>query len=103
MKKILATLAMLITVTANAHGHYEHRGYHHRGYYNAPSYNWVAPAIISGIIGYGIARSQAPVVVQPYTAVPQAQFDLPAAPYGFRWLQILDAGCNCYRMVLVQN
>lgn len=102
MKKILAVFAMFFTVAANAHGHYEHRGYH-RGYHPAPNYNWIAPAIVSGIIGYGIARSQAPVVVQPYAVVPQAQFDLPVAPYGFRWVSILDAGCNCYRTVLVQN
>lgn len=102
MKKILVVLAMVFTVSANAHGQYEHRGYN-RGYYPAPNYNWVAPAIVSGIIGYGIARSQAPIIVQPNTFVPQFQVESPVVPYGFRWAQVLDAACNCYRMVLVPN
>jgi hypothetical protein len=104
MKTILATILMLIAVTANAHGYYHGYRGHQRGYYNAPAYNWVAPAIVSGIIGYGIARSQAPIIVQPNViAAPHATAELPLAPYGFQWAQILDAGCNCYRTVLIQN
>jgi hypothetical protein len=62
MRKILATIVLALTAsTAMADG-FHHRGYH-PGYYR-PSYNWVAPTIIGGVIGYEIARNQQPVYVQ---------------------------------------
>lgn len=101
MKYIFAVLALLIAASASAHDH-RHRGHGRgHGYYGAPNYNWVAPAIVSGIIGYGIARNVAPTIVQPYAVVPQVE--VPVPPYGFHWVTVLDAGCNCYRTVLVQN
>lgn len=107
MKNIFVALALVLASSAHAHGHHGNHGGHHRGYYHgyqsSPNYNWVAPAIVSGIIGYGIARSVQPTIVQPYYGVPATQMELPVAPYGFHWTQVLDAGCNCYRMVLIQN
>jgi hypothetical protein len=90
------TLASLIMVSgaSQANPYYHH---HHRGYYNP--YGWVAPLVIGGVVGYVITRPQ-PVVIQqqPHPSIYQ-----PQAPYGYRYENILDANCNCYRLVLVQN
>jgi hypothetical protein len=48
MKKLVAVLLFAISTGAFANG------YHHgHGYYRN---NWVAPALIGGVIGYGLAR-----------------------------------------------
>jgi hypothetical protein len=78
MKKLLLALSMLAVVgTANAQWH--HHGYYRGGYGN----NWVAPALIGGVIGYELSRPryyeppvvvQQPVIVQQqpvYTVTPQ--------------------------------
>ena len=72
-----------------------HHGYHNN-YYNGWRYDWVAPAIIGGIITYELTRPQVvqqPTVIQTY----------PPTPYGYHYENILDANCRCYRLVLVQN
>ena len=54
MKKILIALSFLaVAVSAQAqhHGHHGHHGYHQR------SGNWVAPAIVGGVIGYALTRN----------------------------------------------
>jgi len=85
MKKLLLTISMLAVVgTANAQWHH-HGGYYRGGYGN----NWVAPAIIGGVIGYELSRpryyeppvivQQAPVIVQQqpvYTVTPQSNCTL---------------------------
>jgi hypothetical protein len=90
------TLASLIMVSgaSQANPYYHHR---HRGYYDP--YGWVAPLVIGGVVGYVITRPQ-PVVIQQQ---PQPSIYQPQAPYGYRYENILDANCNCYRLVLVQN
>jgi hypothetical protein len=71
MKKLLLALSMLAVVgTANAQWH------HHGGYYRGGCYgcNWVAPAIIGGVIGYELNRPryyEPPVVVQQPVIVQQ--------------------------------
>ena len=71
MKKLLLALSMLAVVgTANA------QWYHHGGYYRGGCYgcNWVAPAIIGGVIGYELNRPryyEPPVVVQQPVIVQQ--------------------------------
>lgn len=89
------TLASLIMVSgaSQANPYYHH---HHRGYYNP--YGWVAPLVIGGVVGYVITRPQPVVIQQPQPSIYQ-----PQAPYGYRYENILDANCNCYRLVLVQN
>jgi len=97
MNRLLATMLaglMLVTISnqANAHDH-------HHGYRNP--YGWVAPIVIGGAVGYALSRPQTVVVQQPpvvYYPNPQ-----PTVPYGYHYENILDANCNCYRMVLVQN
>ena len=90
------TLASLIMVSgaSQANPYYHH---HHRGYYNP--YGWVAPLVIGGVVGYVITRPQ-PVVIQQQ---PQPSIYQPQVPYGYRYENILDANCNCYRLVLVSN
>jgi hypothetical protein len=62
MKK-LATLLLVLSVTsAIAQPGFRH--HHHHGYYPGYNYGWVAPTIIGGVIGYEIARNQAPVIIQ---------------------------------------
>ena len=90
------TLASLIMVSgaSQANPYYHH---HHRGYYNP--YGWVAPLVIGGVVGYAITRPQPVVIQQPL----QPSIYQPQAPYGYHYESILDANCNCYRLVLVQN
>jgi hypothetical protein len=69
-----------------------------------PSLGWVVPSIIGGALVYEAIQnsSPAPVVVQPqYYPVQPGQPQLP--PPGYHWEQILDANCNCNRIVLVPN
>lgn len=60
MKKFLLALALVGIATTASAQHYHHH-YHH-GYRG----NWVAPALIGGVIGYGLTRNyyEPPVVVQ---------------------------------------
>ena len=104
MKKLIAMFVLsagLGSCAVPAFAQHHHGG-HYRGGYN---WGWVAPAVIGGAIVYGITRppvyvQQPPVVVNPQPN----QIIVPyAAPQGFRWEQILDANCNCYRLVLVQG
>ena len=68
MKQLLLTISLLAVVgTANAQWHHHE---HYRGYRN----NWVAPAIIGGVIGYELSRPryyEPPVVVQQPVIVQQ--------------------------------
>ena len=68
MKKILASLSLVLATSACANGPH---GHHHGGnrYYGG---SWVAPALIGGVVGYVISQprtvvvqQQPPVVVQP--------------------------------------
>jgi hypothetical protein len=92
MKKLLFIL--LIGFASMAHAqHHNHR--HHGG----SRYGWIAPAVIGGIVTYELTRP-APVIVQQQPVIVQ---QYPSTPYGYHYENILDANCNCYRLVLVQN
>lgn len=90
MKKVLIAgligLSALTSVSANAHG-YGHHGYwrpHPTG-----GWNWVAPVIVGGVIGYELARP--PVVVQqPPVVVQQPQ-------------PVVVQGQNCSPWTQIQN
>jgi len=73
MKKLLLTLSMLAVVgTANAQWH--HHGGHYRGGYYGGGGNWIAPALIGGVIGYELSRPryyEPPVVVQQPVIIQQ--------------------------------
>jgi len=97
MKKIIAILLLTMSASTFAHGYYRSFGYHN---------DWVAPAIIGGVVGYSIARPYyaQPVYVQPVYVQPQPQV-VYVQPNQSNYHQesILDANCNCYRTVLVPN
>ena len=103
MKKLLTVVILSAGMGSCAVQAQHHHGYYRGGY----GYGWVAPAIIGGAIGYGLARpyyNPSPTVV--YTQPPvYVQQPNPAytPPMGFHWENILDANCNCYKTVLVPN
>lgn len=70
MKRTLLILALITCSTAFAHG--PHGYWRHDG---GGGWNWVAPAVIGGVIGYEIARPPVyvppPVVVQPPLVIQQ--------------------------------
>jgi hypothetical protein len=104
MKKLLCVVLLAVSGFAQADG-FRHDGWRHRHY--EPQYrsgaNWIGPALIGGIIGYEISRQQQMVVVQQPPIVYPPVSAPPYPPYGYHYEQMLDAYCNCYRVVLVQN
>jgi len=70
MKKLIAVLALATASTSAFEGY--HGGYggyyggYHGGYYHGGGVNWVAPALIGGVIGYELAQ---PRYVQPAPTV----------------------------------
>lgn len=98
MRKLIAVLMLgLASVGASAHG--PHPIYHSRGHVAHQRYDWVTPMIVGGVVTYALTRPQV-VVQQPPVVYQQPQ---PQTPYGYHYENILDANCNCYRLVLVQN
>ncbi len=69
MRKLLVGLAIsLVTLPALAQHHHHHGHWHYRGGHNP--WVWIAPTIIGGVVGYEIARSQQPVIVQQPVIIP---------------------------------
>ena len=75
MRKLL--FALLITLTGSAQAQWHHHHHHRHGY------NWVAPIIIGGAVGYAIANSSRPQPAPPvvYMEQPQATY---TCPYGYQ-------------------
>lgn len=67
MKKLIASLLLVLSVSAFAqhHGHWNYRG----GTYSP--WIWVAPTVIGGVVGYEIARNQQPIIVQQPVVIQQ--------------------------------
>lgn len=108
MKKLLATFILCAGMGSCAVAHAD--GWHHGGghYVYRPGYGWVFPSIVGGVIGYEIANRPPPatVIIQqpaPVIVQPAPQVVPPAPLVGYHWEAILDANCNCYRTVMVQN
>ena len=97
MKNILA---VVIVATSLLSGVAHADGYHH-GYRGGYGYGWVAPLVIGGAVGYVVSQPRTVIVQQQpqVVYVPQPQ----QVPYGYHYENILDANCNCYRVVLVPN
>ena len=96
MKSLLAIVLMAISTVSWAGGPHGHRHHHaHRHAHN--HWNWVAPAIVGGAVIYGLSRPAAP----PQVYYMQQPSVLPPPPYGYTYVQLLDANCNCYRWVLI--
>jgi hypothetical protein len=101
MKRLLAILVIGATLAVSAQA--QHRFGHHR-HYGAGWGGWVAPLIIGGVVGAAVANNRAeaqapPVIVQPTHVI----VNLPPAPFGFHYEQMLDGRCNCYKWVLVAD
>ena len=68
MKRFVALFLITLSATAMAQHHHHHR---HGGWgYNG----WIAPVIVSGVIGYEIARHQPQVIVQQPVVVQPAPY-----------------------------
>ena len=73
MKKLIALV--LITLSATAIAQYPHHNHRPGGWgYNG----WIAPVIVSGVIGYEIARHQSPPVIVQQPVIVQPA---PVTPY----------------------
>lgn len=97
MKKVFFVLMMLASSMSFAqHRHGYHGHYHH---HHGSNLNWIAPALIGGAVVYMATRPAPP---QPPTVI-YVPPTLPQPPLGYRYEQILDANCNCYRWVLIQG
>ena len=89
---------MLIASSSQANpNHYRNLGHHHHA-----RTEWIGPLVIGSVLGYAIAnnRPQPVIVQQPVVIYPNTY---PPVPYGYHYEQIVDAGCNCYRWVLIPN
>jgi hypothetical protein len=105
MKKLLLAVSLLaVAGSASAQWHY------HSGYYRGGYGNWVAPAIVGGVIGYELSRP-APVIVQqpPVYVTPQPSVvyvNPPGTlnpPAGYHYAQMIDPRTNQYTIALVPN
>ena len=97
MKRLAITLiASLMLVTGTSQANPRH---HHGHYQGAHRVEWIAPLVIGSVVTYALTRPQPVVVQQPQQVYP----NIPPAPYGFHYENVLDANCNCYRLVLVSN
>jgi len=73
MKKILVALSLLALTGSAMAQHYHGHGLRPYGYYRGPGYGWWVAPVVTGVIGYEIARSQQPVVVQQQPVIVQQQ------------------------------
>jgi hypothetical protein len=74
------------------------------GYYH-PHQSWLLQSLRMGCPACDRRRSRVcnhQTADRSNTATPPNIYQ-PQAPYGYRYENILDANCNCYRLVLVQN
>ena len=90
--KVLLASLVAISLSVQAHPYGPRWGHYHSG--------WVAPIVIGGAVGYALAARPQTVIVQQS---PSVYYPQPQAPYGYHYENILDANCQCYRLVLVQN
>jgi hypothetical protein len=102
MKKLMAILLIASTSVVYADGfHHSHRG----GYRGDVSGNWVAPMIIGGVVTYVLTHptpTPPPQVIYVPTGPGPVSYSA-TPPFGYHWEQVLDANCNCYRVVAVPN
>jgi hypothetical protein len=96
LKSILIASLILVSGISQANPNFRHH-HGHRGH--APNVDWIVPLVIGGVVVHAITQPRAqPIIIhQSPNIQPQP------APYGYHYENILDANCNCYRLVLVQN
>jgi hypothetical protein len=91
IQKLLLAGLVFVSLSAQAHPYGARWGHSH--------YGWVAPIVIGGAVGYALAARPQTVVIQQ----PPNPYYQPQAPWGYHYENVLDANCQCYRLVLVQN
>jgi hypothetical protein len=123
MKKIISLIFLLLishTAFADHRGYWS--GYNYRPYYGHHPYysnnfgNFVAPALIGGIIGYQLGHpnvyytspsviynTPGTIVQQSPTVIQNSAVITNGTPLGYHTEVIKDADCNCYRNVLVRD
>lgn len=114
MNKVI--LALILTIAAGV-THAQGRGYgygYQQGFGSSSGNVWV-PLILGGTVGYLVSEArrppvyvQQPVIIQQQPVLIQQPMPAYSVPYttvppGYRYENILDANCNCYRAVLVPN
>jgi hypothetical protein len=65
MKKILIALSLLAVTGSAMAQHYHGNGFRHPGYYRGPGIGWWVAPVVTGVIGYEIAKQQQVIVQQP--------------------------------------
>lgn len=64
MKKLLTVLLLTVSATVFAGPHHGH-GFRHHGYWQGSHNNWIAPAIVGGVVTYVLTRPQpVPVIIE---------------------------------------
>ena len=71
MKKILIALSLLAVTGSAMAQHYHGNGFRHPGYYRGPGYGWWVAPVVTGVIGYEIAKQQQVIVQQPPVIIQQ--------------------------------
>ena len=94
-KVITLVFASMLLIASSSQANPNHWNHSHR--HARP--NWIAPIVIGGVLGYALAQPRVVVASPPPVYYPPA----PVPPYGYHYETIVDAGCNCYRTVLVPN
>ena len=91
MKKLIALILITLSATAMAQHHHRHGGWGYNG--------WIAPVIVSGVIGYEIARRQSlPVIVQqPVVVQPAPYYGQIPVQSCTAWTEIQTADGRIYR------
>lgn len=91
MKKLLSVLFLVMSTTAFANPYHGH-GLRHHGHWHGGYGNWVAPAIVGGVVTYVLTRPQpAPVVVEQQPVIVQPQQNCTA------WKEIQKPDGTIYR------
>ena len=93
MKRLVALFLITLSATAMAQHHHHHR---HGGWgYNG----WIAPVIVSGVIGYEIARRQAPPVIvqQPVVVQPAPYYGQTQVQSCTAWTEVQTPDGRIYR------
>lgn len=91
MKRLLSFVLFFITVSAFAgpNGHYGPHFQHQHQHHGRNNWNWIAPAVIGGVITYAITRP--PVIVQQPPVVQTVSGDIvyiDGIAYRKQWVQV---------------
>jgi hypothetical protein len=84
MKKLVAVLLLAVASTSVMAQHHSHRKHGHHNHYRGS--NWVAPAIIGGIVSYGLTRQYYEPYYAPPVVVQSAPVYVQPAPVCTRYI-----------------